>query len=822
MRLKVLISVVLAVFCFSFSGAYAQDDTSKETETFFMAKKAFEDGFYEVSLGLAERILNNYPNSPKSPEVNLLIGECYLRQNKFLDALSKFETLLNKAESKGIKDAIYYDIAEVHLKGNNLDQAISFYKKLVNEFPNSSYTPLAYYSLGWCLFQQQKFKEAYDYFVILQTKYPKEIQAQDATIKIVECLHSLKDYVSLKDKINSALKLFSKDRLRLSYLYSYLGEAYYYLGNYQEAINAYSKAQLNNPDEKMLALSRLDMAWSYLKLKNYKEAEDLFLKIKQDNLDARSQNVFLLGKAVLMMETNRVSEAKELYTKLSEATNDPLILVESYIGKADALYNLADYRGAISAYRQALGKIVPDESNVDTLDKLHYNLSWALLKNENLPEAIKEFDWIVKESKDETLKVSALCEIGDIYQELGNYPQARKTYVVILNNYPESSYVDYAQYQIGMAALKVSDFKAATESLLKLTNNQKGSKYIDQAVYRIATAYFQKEDYKASQDMLVKFQTELKDSPLRQEALYLLGSCFYNQHDYKGAIQIFKDMLKSADMSEELSNKVEFEIADCLYRLGDEKEALSRFKVLRSKYPDSKITPEIIWWLGEYYYQHNEPALARRYFLSVIQDFPKSNLVAGAYYALGLISVEESRTQEALDNFSKVISLDKTELRVRAAIAMADIYAKTENSDEVIRLYKDVLKNYPDFSSQIYPKLAQAFLNSGDYSNALDYYGLSLTVAEVKELPGLHLKMAETYEAVFKLDAAIEEYLKALESSGQSKEFTLKVLLRLGQIYEDKGNLKEAEKYYKKITEMDVPESAYAQERISRLRSKLR
>jgi TolA-binding protein len=802
--------------------SFLEANLAKEEETVFMAKKAFEDGFYEVSLGLLERFLNDYPDSARKPEVNLLIAQCYLHQSRFLDALAKFEALLNEPEAKSIKDAVYYGIAEVHFKGNNFSQAASYYKNVISEFPNSSYAPMSYYSLGWSLFELQKYKEALDYFLALEKKYPKELQANDASMKIIECLYNLKDYAALKERVIAALKLFAKDPVRLSYLNFYLGEAYYNLGNYQEAVNAYSKAQLNSQDELMLALCRMDMAWSYLKLKDYKEAEDAFSKVKPGDLDKKGEIVFILGKALLMMETNRVNEAKDLYSRLAEISGDSSIAAQSYIGKGDALYNLADYQGAINSYRQALEKLKEGEENPDTIEKLHYNLAWALYKQGDSVAAIKEFEWMIRFSKDDTLKASVLCQLGDIYQDTGDYAQSMKEYNLVLTSYAGSSYSDYAQYQLITTALKLSDYKGAGENLSKLINAFPASKYVDQAVYRIASAYFQKEDYKSCQEILTEYKDKFNDSSFKQEAVYLLGSCLYNQKDYKGASQEFKDLLKIPGLSQDLAEKAEYEIANCLYELGEEKEALSRFKSLRAKYPDSKITPDIIWWLGEYYYQHNEMSLARRYFLSIIQDFSKSNLLADAYYALGLTFAQESRTPEALESFNKVVALDNGELKARAKIAMADIFAGTENADQAVNLYKEALKDYPDLRSQIYSKLAKVLLNNGDYVNAIDYYGMSLSVATAKDKPGLHLRMAEAYEAAFKLDQAIEEYLKALESAKEDKDFTVKLLLRLGKIYEDKGNSKQAISYYKKIYEMSVPESEYAQERINLLKSRSR
>ncbi|MCX5703927.1 MAG: hypothetical protein NT066_05515 [Candidatus Omnitrophica bacterium] len=113
-REKLLVlSLSFALCALRFTLSFAQEP-SKEEETLFVAKKAFEDSFYEVSLGLLERFLKNYPDSPKVTEVNLLIGQCYFHQNRFLDALSKFEGLLSQGSAKNIKDAVLYWIAEVH------------------------------------------------------------------------------------------------------------------------------------------------------------------------------------------------------------------------------------------------------------------------------------------------------------------------------------------------------------------------------------------------------------------------------------------------------------------------------------------------------------------------------------------------------------------------------------------------------------------------------------------------------------------------------------------------------------------------------------
>ncbi|MCX5700808.1 MAG: tetratricopeptide repeat protein [Candidatus Omnitrophica bacterium] len=821
MKLRIILPAIILLLLIPLSGVLAVTNNAKEEETLFMAKKAFEDGFYEVSLGLLERFLKNYSNSDKTAQANLLIAECYFHQNKFLDALAKFESLLDKPESKALKDEIYYGIAEVYFKGGDFNKAATYYKNIINEFPNSSYLPAAHYSLGWSLFQNQKFKDAVDSFQVLESKYPKEAQTLDATFKIVECLYNLKEYATLRDKINSSIKLFAKDPLQLAYLNFFLGEAYYYLGNFNEAVYAYSKAQVDNHDGKMLALCKLDLAWAYIKLKRYKEAEDILFKIKQSDLEIRSQEAFLLGEAILMMDTNRVNQASSIYDKLTQTASDPLILAQAYIGKADAFYNLADYKGAIIAYQQALQKVSPDDLPADAIENLHYNFSWALFKEARFNEAIKEFEVVVAQAKDDSaLRVSTLCQIGDSYLELGQYNKAQKIYNSVLKEYPNTACSEYAQYQLGTVLLKDSNYKSAVSNLISFTKNYPSSKYIDQAAYRVALAYFQKGDYSATKEFLNEFGDQFKDNSFKIKSLFLLGNSLYNLGDYTQALQVFRGIVNLGSQDPELAGKAEYEIADCYYQIGDEKEALNRFKTLRSKYPDSNFAPEVIWWLGNYYYQHNESNLARRHYLSIIKDFPKNDLVANAYYALGLTFAEENRLQEALDNFTKAQISNKADLSVKIAIAMGGVYVGLEKSELAISLYRDTLQRYPNSSKQIYPEIAELYFKTGDYINALNYYQKSLELSEVNELPALHLKIAEIYEAQSKLDAAIEEYLRVAESPDQDAGLIVKALLRIGQIYEDKENFKEALKYYRRISSMDVQESKFAQERVNQIKGR--
>lgn len=794
------------------------ENASKEEEALFVAEKAFSDGFYQVALELLERFLKSYPNSSHRPQAELLIGECYFYQNRFLDALNKFEELKNAPAARKIRDASLYWLAEVHFKGNSFNRAAGYYKEIIDNFADSPYLPGAYYSLGWCLFEEGDFPGALEYFRAVEGKFPQEAEAADAAFKAIECLYNLKDYSGLKKEIAPRLKSYSKRQNRLSYLYFYLGEADYYLNNFSEAIQQYSRALAAVQDESLEALAKLGIGWSYLKLKEYAKAEENFSQVDAKKLENKSRDVLLLGRAALMLESGRAGQAERIYSELIESASGPLALLQGYLGKAELLYGLGQYRQALDLYKEAQDEFsrTGEEVPAELLDKLYYNLAWAYLKEGEFKEAIKEFQNVAKESDDKIIKVSALCQVGDTYQDAGDYRQAQAAYDSLLKDYPDSFYSDYVQYQLGLTMLKASNYDGAIMSFLALKRNYPHSKILDDSAYALGLAYFQKQDYNSSREVFGKFEEEFKESGLKPQALYLLGASLYNLAEFEGSIEAFKKIIRLYGRDKELAQKAEYEIADCFYRMGDEKEAMKRFKALAAKYPDSSLRQEAIWWLGDYYYRHDDFAQARRYFSALIRDFPDGNLRIDAYYALGSIYAQESRNDKAIENFKKVIELGKSDLAAQAAIATADIYLKEDKPDAAVGIYKRIAAESPNLCGLIYPKMADFFAEEGDFSAALDYYRKSLDKVPPRSIPAIQLKIAQTLQAQGKTQEAIEAYLKTayLYSSAEDRSFAVRSLLRVAEIYEGRENFQEALGVYGKVISMNTEEAKYAEERV--------
>lgn len=824
MKLKIAGAVILILSLVS--GVFAVEDP-KEGELLFLAKKAYEDGFYEVSLGMLERFKKNYSGSAKIPQAVFLSGQCYFYQGRYLEALNIFEALTGNSQAESFKDALYFWMGEVHFKGNNFEKAAVLYQKLIDNYPQSSLVPAAYYSLGWSLAQIAKFDQAGQAFSDLIEKFPQAPQSKEAAFKLIECLYNLKNYTELKSRIKMVFKLYSRDILHLPYLYFYLAEAEYYLDDLEEASRDYRKSAQVFKDPKVQALARLGLGWSYLKLTKYKEAEDAFADIKPDILDKKNLDIFLLAQAVLMASTNRVYEAKKLYGQLMSVTGDPLISLQAYLGKGEALYNLAEYSQAVNVYKEGLEKNdqakFQENLPAELLDKLRYNLGLAYIMQGEIDLSLAAFNQITGAGFSQALKVNLLLQIAQAYEEAGEFAKAQESCENIIKLYPSSSSAEYAQYQLASLQLKKLDYDQAIASFESMLKKYPQSKILPDILYTQAIAYFQRGDYEKCNEIFKRFRDEFKDSLLRPQALYMLGTSLISLGKIDEAMGIFKYIAKIDSLDNELQQKVEYEIADCYYKLGQINEAVSGFKSLRAKYPNSKLTPDILWWLGQYYYGIKDLGLAQRYFDSLAKDFPDSQLAVEAFYALGLIFSDENKIEQAENNFRMVIKLGNIDLKTQAKTALADIYNREGKSEEALEQYNQIIKSAPDLGKSLFPRMAQVYYKLGNYEEAKTFYLKSLEGASLTGAADIRFNLAEVLEANSEPEAAIQQYLLVAQQPHLSQLF-VRSLLRVAKLYEDKEDFKEALKIYAQIIQ-NAPEAlevGFVQERIEGIKENLK
>ncbi len=787
---------------------------SDEKELFFVAQKAFDDGFYDVAIRYLDQFLQQYPRSEKQIQAKLLLGQCHFFQNQYLKAYEVFQGLLTYSE---FKDATLFWLGETYLKGSDYKEAEKHYKQVMEVYADSIYAPQAYYSLGWTYFLQENFEEAMQQFLKFIRLFPTHQLKEDASFKLGECAFNLNEFETSAKYYQDYLVAFP-DSIRAAQVNFYIGESFYYLEDFLVASTYYAKAAEISTDHHLTGLAKINLGWCYLKLKRFELSQKAFEEAKEIVKDQPELiDDVLLGQANLFSEMGDHPKAVEAFTQLIDQFADNPRLTEAYLGRANSLYNLRQYFQAIEAYQSIVDKFQNDPNAKEVVEKAFFGLAWTSLKTNQPEAAITHFEKIVGMTSNNVVKISTLTQIADVYQDTGHFDKAIEIYDGILKEYPDSLYSDYVQFRQGVALLKAEKTEAAVLSLKSLSTNFPKSKYVKDAPYFLGVAAFKKEDWHTSKDYMENYIKTAETSEFSPEAHYLLAFSLLNLNEGKEALKIFESTIQQFPQETAILKNSELGIAKCFYQIGETNQAITKFNEIIGKYPDSSITQEAFLWLGNYYMEASNFEKVVEILEDFLTKFPQSEVTDIAHLSLGQSYEAIDQFEKALNHYKAITNSDDKELYAKAKLAIANIFSRNLDPQTAIKTYEGIISSSPEFKRDAYIKIAELYNNEQNFSKALESYQNALKaevgLSQITD-PEIQFLIADTHETLKDIPKAVEEYLKIPYLYPNERLWNVKSYLRIGRIFEDSEKWGEAKITYQKIIQYQTEESKYAQERI--------
>jgi len=785
-----------------------------ENELFFVAQKAFEDGFHDVAIRYITQLLEQYPTTTKNIKAQLLLGQCYFFKKQYLKAHEIFQSLLPNNE---FKDATLFWLAETYFKASDYKQARKYYQQLVEIFGDSAYLPQAYYSLAWTYFEETDYKNAKIYFNKFLKKFPTHQLTEDAAFKIGESEYNLGNPAIASQYFRNYIIRFP-DSTRHAKAYFYIAEAHYFLEDYPAAITYYAKVTDIAYDQKLILMAKISMGWSYLKLGKYDLSQKQFEGAQQYSQDHHipADEIFL-GLANLYTKKEMYTNAYEAYDKLITEFPQSPRLAEAHLGMANIDYILERYDQAIDGYKEIIKTYGHDMARSEILEKAYYGLAWTHLKIGDVDSAIINFEAIINKTDNDIVKVSALTQIGDAYQDAEKLDQAIEIYDRILKDYPDSIYTDYVQFREGIALLKLEKIEAAMLSFQSLQANFPGSKYLNEVNYYLGIAYYKKEEWTQTIHFLNKY---LNGHPKKQEFLpevyHILSLANFYTQDYNNALSLFQKVTEDYP-GNSIVESSQYYIAECHYHLGHINAAIEKFKYVTEKYAESKIAQDSLLWLGDYYLEHADFKQALSFYNDFLNKYPGSEKVYLVHYEMGQAYQAQGHYDLALNHYKIITPDNDSEIYAKAQMAVGDIFSEQTDSQIALQTYYDIVEKSPEYQRDAYLKIARVYENANDYDHAFDIYEKAL--ATPKALSSitdaeLQFHLGDLHELVNNTSKAVETYLKIPYLYPKETSWIIKSYLRSARIFENKAQWDEAKITYQKILNYNTAESKHARERL--------
>lgn len=423
------------------------------------------------------------------------------------------------------------------------------------------------------------------------------------------------------------------------YLYT-LGNAYYLSENYKKAIDIFDELVETYPESQFYNKAILKKVWALSSVGRLGEAYSLY----KERLN-------------YLLSPGRRYSLSEAYLKLARELGDE---TEQYIPAYDELKTASEY------YQDAMKIGLPEEIQ----DIVEYEYAYAQYRmNKKNTNTIQYFDNIIENFPESEFVDDALYYAGTTYFNIKYYDNAREYFTKLYNEYPNSEYSAEALYNSAKTynipnPYNIRNLELASNIINKLREDYPETEYAKTGLYEIANSY---DNFSAYQDKAIDLYREFvnvygeDDKELSPASLIAIGKIYYNRNEYDKAIEVYHEFSKTYPAYKEWKRiqeeiiTVKYNKAYNTYSAKEYDKASKLFQEFMNEYPIDNRNPNIMYMIGDIYYQQELWQEAIDKWKLVVSKYPNRTPSAMAQYYIGTILEQKLfKLKEAKEAYEKV------------------------------------------------------------------------------------------------------------------------------------------------------------------------
>ncbi|WP_299386675.1 tetratricopeptide repeat protein [uncultured Lacinutrix sp.] len=745
---------------------------------------------------LIEEFVEDYPTSTKKNTAFVDVADYYFENGKFAYSEKWYSKVDENSLSLNEREKFNFNRGYTAFSSKNYKAA----KKYLNRVENSQkYGSQAKYYIGFMAYEGDDYDKANEYFTQVEgeDKYKEKLSyyQADLNFKLGKFEKAIELAKAQLEKTN--------EQNEVSELNKIVGESYFNLENYEEAISYLTeykgkKGKWNNTDYYQLG-------YAYYKQKDYEKAISEFNKIINGNNSVAQNAYYHLGESYVSLDKKQ--EALNAFRNASQMDYDLKIQEDAWLNYAKISYEIGNpYQSVPQVLASYLDKY-PETNNRTELETL---LIDSYITSKNYKEALvllkgkKSF-----ENKVAYQKVTYYRGI-ELYNE-SNYAEAEKMFDASIGESQDLKYTARATFWKAETDYNLTNYDDALigfKQFQQQTDANKTPEY-NNLDYHLAYTYFKQKNYDQAIKYFKDFTASKKEDKVRLNDAYLrLADSYFVTSAYESAITMYSEALSV--------NKIEmdyafFQKAMSYGYLGQTDKKISELETFISKYPSSKLRDDAMYTLGNAYVKAGNTGKGIAMYNQLVSEYNNGSFTSKALLRQGLVHYNKSQNEEALTKFKKVAGDFPNSLEANQAVATARLiyidlgrvddyaawvqtldYVEVTDGDIDNATYQSAEKQYLDGNTNDAIKLFNRYLN--DFNN------------------GLHANQAHFYLAQLYFKKELKEnakpHYKAVVNASQS-EFTEEALLRLSQITLEEKNWNEAIPTLKRLeAEANFPQNS--------------
>lgn len=723
---------------------------------------------------LIENFVKEYPTSTKRNTAFVDVADYYFENSKYAYAKKWYNKVDENALGRKELEKFYFNNGYTAFSTKKYKDA----KKYLNKVENSAeYGSQAKYYIGFMAYEGDDYDRANDYFeqVSDQERYKEKLSYYQADLNFK--LGKFDNAIELAKE-----RLESSDAEEVSELSKIIGESYFNLQKYDEAISYLKNYKGKNG--KWNNTDFYQLGYAYYKQKDYEKAISEFNKIVGGNNTIAQNAYYHLGESYINL--NKKQEALNAFRNASQMDFDLKIQEDAWLNYAKISYEIGNpYQSAPQVLASYLEKY-PDTNYKEEIETL---LIDSYITSKNYKEALKLLEGKKRFENKVAYQKVAFYRGLELYNE-GDYQEAESLFDASLKESQDQNYTSRATFWKAEADYNLTNYNDALIGF-KQFHQQFGAASTpeyENLDYNLAYTYFKLKNYERATQYFNQFISNKSEDKVRLNDAYLrLGDGYFVLSQYQSAISAYQNAMGINKID---SDYPAFQKAISVGYIGDSSKKIQELERYILDYPKSKLRDDALYELGNSYVKKNLVNKAMKAYDQLSSEYKMSSLVPKALLRQGLVYYNGSENERALTKLKKVAGdYPGTPEAVQAVSTARLIYIDLGRVDDYAKWVKQL----------DYVEVTDVDLDNTTYESAEKQYLDNNTDKAIKQFNGYlnqfpngihalqaHFYVAQLYFKKGLLENASPHY-KYVADASQS-EFTEEALLRLSQFYlENKG-----------------------------------
>jgi len=575
-----------------------------------------------------------------------------------------------------------------------------------------------------------------------------------------------------------------------------VGECYYNLKEYEDAIKVFKKVHKNNKGNYLAPEALYGIGMCYIALKDWKRAEEyVFTKLAGEYPGYKYAKKTLAAEGILLFGKGDYKSAVEKLTDVDTK--------EGLFYRAKAYFALKKYLEALQSYKELI-ELYPQG---DLAKFAYYGMGDVLYFSGDFKGALYKYEIFLRKYPRSELKDYAKFKLAVCYHNQGDYLTAIE-YLKPLLIHKDRFLASHSNYVYGQSYQEMEKYDDAIKAYQRVSSNYPNQRVAALASLRLGRAYTLKGDSTQALIVFKQISSLYKTGDFAGLGDYLAGANLFLGKRYEEALDHFKHIVDYYERSQLIDASFAM-LLRTYNRTANYEMSIAIGNPLLTKIPfrkEGNWYARAIFYLADAFYYKSIFEKSKPFYNEIVEKYSEPTTIAAALTGLGWDLVHENRNNIALENLQRVISSYPTDTSavISAEFGIGVAHFNTQEFMKSLDAFEALQKTFPDD-----PTSAKALFYAGKCYYQLEYFARAIktwetVLKEYAELPiaaNAAFEIGGTYFRALKYDDAIAYYKLVISDYPESK-LAKQAQLEIANSYYNNNDDENAIKSYDKFVKL--------------------